>query len=79
MDYNTIQNLPYMDRFILEGTRAYGTVSLERMCLRDYKVPGTNVTIPKGMRVQVGESLWTSYIISSTLNPPLIRFPLRPS
>ncbi len=53
IDYNTIQSLLYLDSFVHEVTRIYGIIPLERVCVREYKVPGTNVTIPKGTVVQV--------------------------
>ncbi len=53
VDYNTIQSLPYLDNFIHEVTRIYGIIPLERVCVKDYRVPDTNITIPKGTIVQV--------------------------
>lgn len=49
-----LQDLKYMDNFINESVRFYNIVPfLERMCSRDYKIPGTDFTIPKGMYVRV--------------------------
>jgi cytochrome P450 len=53
LDYYTVQSLPYLDMFLNETLRMYPLTHLERVCVRDYKIPGTNFTIPKGMLVQV--------------------------
>lgn len=45
-DYNTVTELPYLESCILETLRMYTPVgSILRACVKDYKVPGTNVTV----------------------------------
>ena len=53
LDYNTIQNLPYLDQTIHETLRYHPLTILERKCTKDYKMPGTNLVIPKDMLVQI--------------------------
>ena len=53
LDYNTVQTLPYMDMVIHEALRFFSLGDLERRCVKEYKVPGTNFTVPKGMMVQL--------------------------
>lgn len=56
LDYNTIQSLPYMEQTIHETLRNWPLTILERNCTRDYKIPGTNAIVPKGMLVQIATS-----------------------
>ena len=52
--FDMVQNLKYMDCFISECFRHQNFVtSLERCCVKDYRVPGTDITIPKGKFVKV--------------------------
>ena len=51
MDYNTIQTLPYMDMVINEALRFFPIGDHERKCVKEYTVPGTTFTVPKGMMV----------------------------
>ena len=53
LDYNVIQGLPYLDQAINETIRYHPQTILERQCTRDYKVPGTELVLTKGMLVQV--------------------------
>ncbi len=53
-DYNTLQNkLPYLDAVLKEASRSWPLTVVERECVKDYKVPGTDFVIPKGMLVQL--------------------------
>ncbi len=36
-----------------EALRVYPLTFVERLCVKDYKVPGTNFVVPKGMLVQI--------------------------
>lgn len=56
LDYNTIQTLPYMDMVINEALRVFPLGDHERKCVKEYTVPGTTFTVPKGMMVQVPSS-----------------------
>ena len=57
IDYNTIMNMQYLDMVVHESLRIhFPTSDLERVCNKDYKVPGTDFTIPKGMMVQMSGS-----------------------
>ena len=51
MDYNTIMSLPYLDMVVYESMRHFPIVEITRLCTKDYRVPGTDFTIPKGMPV----------------------------
>ena len=51
LDYNTIQTLPYLDMVVNEALRFYPLGDHERKCVKDYTLPGTSFTIPKGMMV----------------------------
>nr|AIL94149.1 cytochrome P450 CYP3025A1 [Tigriopus japonicus] len=53
LDYNTIQGMSYLDKVVHETLRLYPLTMIERMCVKDYKVPGTDFVIPKGMLVQI--------------------------
>ncbi len=53
LDYYQILELPYLDMVILETLRFYFTGALERECVKDYKLPGCNFVVPKGMLVQI--------------------------
>ena len=53
LDYHTIQSLPYLDMVVHETLRFFPLGDIERKCVKEYKVPGTNFVIPKGMIVQL--------------------------
>ncbi|ODN01300.1 Cytochrome P450 6k1 [Orchesella cincta] len=48
VDYDAVTHMEYMDKFISEIMRMYPPgVRLERRANKDYKIPGTNVTLEK--------------------------------
>jgi len=52
--YDKIQNLKYMDMFIAEAFRIANVVpAAERRCTKDYRIPGTDFTIPKDRYVKI--------------------------
>ena len=51
LEYNTIMNLPYLDMVVQEAMRHTSPADGNWQCSKDYKVPGTNITIPKGMNI----------------------------
>jgi len=52
--FEQLQDLKYTENFLYEASRFYGLVNmLERVCTKDYRVPGTDFVIPEGMIVQV--------------------------
>ena len=51
LEYNTIMNLPYLDMVVKEAMRHSTFTDGRWNCSKDYQVPGTNITIPKGMGV----------------------------
>ena len=51
LEYNTIMNLPYLDMVLRETMRHTAFTDGRWVCSKDYQVPGTNVTIPKGQGV----------------------------
>ena len=49
LTYETIQSLPYLDAVIHETMRKHPIVALlERVCTKEYKLPGHDIIIPKG-------------------------------
>ncbi len=57
LDYETVQELPYLDMVWLEMLRVYAGFNIERQCSKDYKISGTDFTVPKGMLVQINGSV----------------------
>ena len=53
LDYNSIQSLPYLEGCINESLRMYSLTNLERRCVKDYKVKGTDFVVKKDMMVQI--------------------------
>lgn len=54
LSYDAVMEMTYMDQVINETLRKYPPVpSLPRQCNKDYKVPGTDVTIEKGTQVSI--------------------------
>ena len=52
--FEMVQNLKYIDNFIFECFRHQNVITaLERTCVKDYRVPGTDIVIPKGRLVKV--------------------------
>jgi len=52
--FDQVQSLKYMDMFISETFRLQNViVAHERLCTKDYAVPGTDIVIPKGRFVKV--------------------------
>ena len=51
LEYNNIMNLPYLDMVVKEAMRHSTFTDGRWNCSKDYQVPGTNITIPKGMGV----------------------------
>lgn len=45
--------MPYLDMFLFESLRYYPLALVERLCVADYPVPGTNGIIKKGTLVQI--------------------------
>ena len=52
-DYNTVMGLQYLDMVVHEAMRHAPILEIGRLCVKDYKVPGTNFTVPKGMLIQM--------------------------
>lgn len=49
LSYETIQALPYLDAVVHETMRMHPIVfALERVCSKEYKLPGHDIIIPKG-------------------------------
>ena len=60
VDYATVNGLKYLDMALHETLRMYPLINLERVCVKDFRVPGTSFTIPTGMLVQIP----TAFIMS---------------
>ena len=57
LDFDTVMSMQYLDMVVNETLRHLpNATELDRICNRAYTVPGTNLTIPKGMSVQVNEA-----------------------
>jgi len=54
LTFSMLQDLKYMDKFISETFRANDVLTThERLCTKDYKIPGTEFIIPKGRYVKI--------------------------
>lgn len=54
INFEHLQDLKYMENFINESARFYGLINnIERVCTKDYRIPGTDFVVPTGMFVQV--------------------------
>lgn len=53
LDYNDIQKMTYLDMVVHETLRMQPVGIIDRRCVKDYKVPGTNLVIPKETIVSV--------------------------
>lgn len=53
LDYAAVHSLGYLDMVVHETLRMFPLINLERVCVRDYELPGTGFTVPEGMLVQV--------------------------
>jgi len=51
-DYATIMGMSYMEKFFQESLRMYPMTHLDRSSDTDYKIPGTEIVIPKGIFVR---------------------------
>ncbi|XP_063218441.1 cytochrome P450 6j1-like [Bacillus rossius redtenbacheri] len=52
--YEAIAEMTYLDMVMMETIRKYPTVpQLERKCLQDYKIPGTEIVVEKGTSVMI--------------------------
>lgn len=56
LDFYLLQKFPYLEAVINEATRHYPLTVVERKCVRDFPVPGSDFTIPAGMLVQIPTS-----------------------
>ena len=61
LDYNDVMEMSYLDKFLTETTRLYGLSLLERKCVKDYRIPGSDFVVPKGMLVQVFRHTYRQY------------------
>lgn len=52
LDYAGIMNLPYLEMFFQESLRMYPLTHLERSSNTVYKIPGTEITLPKDLIVR---------------------------
>ena len=53
LDYNTLNNLPYLGKVIRETIRLWGVNFFDRTCVKDYFISELNYTVPKGMHVTI--------------------------
>jgi len=53
-DYSVLQNLPYLDAVLHETLRMHPPIpNLPKICTKEYKVPGTNITIKPGDKIEI--------------------------
>ena len=56
-DYSAVQGLEYMEQVIMETLRCHTLIGIfQRACTKDFKIPGMDFTIPKGMEVHINSS-----------------------
>ena len=48
---NAIKDLKYLDMIIQETARLFPVFPPSRICTKDWKISGSDVVIPKGMKV----------------------------
>ena len=48
LDFNSLNNLRYMEKVIKEAIRLWGINFFDRTCTKDYYIPELNYTVPKG-------------------------------
>lgn len=54
LNYESLADMQYLDKCVNETLRKYPTTAtLQRSCNKTYRIPGSNVTIPKGQSVQI--------------------------
>ena len=53
LDYDKLQSLPYLDMVVNEALRIFPTGDIMRQCVKEYHIPGTDFTVPKGMTVML--------------------------
>jgi len=53
LDYDTIQNLEYLEGVVMESSRLHPLGHLERLCRKEYTFKGTNTTIKPGTLVMI--------------------------
>ncbi len=54
LDYRSLQQrLPYLEAVLQESCRTWPLTVVERECVREYRVPGTDFAVPPGMLVQL--------------------------
>eukprot|EP00111_Clytia_hemisphaerica_P000671 TCONS_00001987-protein len=56
LDYATIMGLSYMEKFFQESFRMYPLTHLERASVNDFKIPDTDMVIPKDVYVLIASS-----------------------
>ena len=52
-DYTTVMNMQFMEKVFQESQRMYPLGHLERASVNDYKIPGTDMVIPKDIYVRI--------------------------
>ena len=71
LTYESVQDMPYLDRVVSETLRLYPPATrLERVCTRDYTLPGTDAHIPVGTLVFIP-------VFATHRNPELYPEPLK--
>ncbi len=53
LDYQDVKDLKYLEQVLNETLRFYFSSTTERLCTKEYKLPGTDFVVPKDMIVQI--------------------------
>jgi len=48
-----VRDMPYLDQVLTEALRLIPLPNTARYCTKEYKLPGTDFTVPKGMKVMI--------------------------
>ncbi|KAI1308001.1 Cytochrome P450 3A11 [Halotydeus destructor] len=69
LDYDKVMTLPYLDAVVHETLRLFPPgVIIDRIASQDYKLPGSDVILPKGTDVQM--AVWTVHHDADNYDEP---------
>ena len=58
---NDVKKLKYLDMVVQETTRLFPVLPPTRVCTKDWRIPDSDVVIPRGMKVIMSMGKETSY------------------
>ena len=61
---NDVKKLKYLDMVVQEAARLFPVFPPARVCTRDWKIPDSDVVIPRGMKVllSLGENISNPFV-----------------